>query len=423
MSQPRHILWINSAADWIGGCETYVRSVAAELSARGYRNTLLYDPNQPFRSEFAASFEAAFPLVDPALQIEQLRPDIVYVHRLANERLSAEITRGPARTLRFLHDHRLFCLREHKYTTLGNQTCTRVTGWNCYACLGCFHRSQGSLPIGVRTLGELRREQRGLRAYDRLIVGSDYFRDHLLRHGFESKQVVTTELFARRRDVEEATVRIPGRLVFAGTLVRGKGLGVLLHALRDVTRPWSLDVLGQGRQQSALEQLARTLGIDQQVRFLGACDGAAVLRHLAQAQALVFPSITPETFGLVGVEALSVGTPVIASDVGGIRQWLDHGRNGLLVPPNDSQALTHAIDRLLADPQQAAQWGQHGYQQSTARWTLSRGVDAIEAVMRGLFAPDTTSPIQPTAHDSIAESLGPMPWHDYPTTCTPEAVR
>ncbi|MCQ6458653.1 glycosyltransferase family 4 protein, partial [Vibrio parahaemolyticus] len=74
-----------------------------------------------------------------------------------------------------------------------------------------------------------------------------------------------------------------------------------------------------------------------------------VASYYGRAQFVVMPSRMPEPFGLVGLEAMAAGVPVIASDVGGVREWLEDGRNGIAVPFGDAAAMAAAMDRLATD--------------------------------------------------------------------------
>lgn len=381
----RHLVWINSAADFVGGCETYVHEVARALAKRGYRNTLLYDLAQPFSSRFASAFDAVFPLVEPDRQLARLKADAIFVHRLSDESVVESIAKLPAIKLRFLHDHRLFCLREHKYTTLTHTTCTRTTGLGCYACLGCFHRGSGYSPITFRSLSSLQKQQQALRVFDRLLVGSDYFRDHVIQHGFEPERVTRVGLFARPQTDRVTVPQVKGRIAFAGTMVRAKGVSVLLRAAALLKGEWSLVLAGQGRQLTRFQQLAKSLQIAERVEFAGALDGDTLATLMASSQMLAFPSITPETFGLVGIEALAQQIPVIASRVGGIGQWLKHEVNGLLVEPNQVESLRSAMQRLLDSDELRTRLGSAGLQ-TAAEWTLEQAVDDLETNLDRLFA-------------------------------------
>ncbi len=136
-------------------------------------------------------------------------------------------------------------------------------------------------------------------------------------------------------------------LAFAGRLGPQKSLAVALDAVAtapDVT----LAIAGDGPERSVLEDRVRSLGLDGRVRFLGSLDRDRVLRlfHAADASLL---SSSWENLPHTVVESLAVGTPVIATAVGGVPEVVRHEENGLLVPPNDAGALAEAIRRFFAD--------------------------------------------------------------------------
>jgi len=136
-------------------------------------------------------------------------------------------------------------------------------------------------------------------------------------------------------------------LAFAGRLVAQKDLRTLLAALADVPGV-RLALLGDGPERPALEREAGRLGIGERVRFLGGGDRDAVLRLFAAADAAVLSS-SWENFPHTVVEALAVGTPVVATAVGGVPEVVRDGENGLLVEPHDPAALAGALRRIADD--------------------------------------------------------------------------
>ena len=133
----------------------------------------------------------------------------------------------------------------------------------------------------------------------------------------------------------------PLRLVCVGRLAREKGFGVLLDAMRMLDVPVSLDVFGDGPSRAELESAAR--GLD--VTFHGFRPRAELADALASAHALAVPSLR-EGLGMVALEALAVGRPVIASGTGGLVEVVVDGDDGILVPPGDPVALAAALRRL-----------------------------------------------------------------------------
>jgi glycosyltransferase involved in cell wall biosynthesis len=134
---------------------------------------------------------------------------------------------------------------------------------------------------------------------------------------------------------------------FAGRLTAQKALPSLLEALARV-RVGRLLLLGEGPELPGLEARVATLGLGTRVRFLGAGDRDAVLRLFAGADVAILPSAWENAPHTV-VEALAVGTPVIATAVGGVPEVVRDGVNGLLVPPGDADALAEALSRIGED--------------------------------------------------------------------------
>jgi glycosyltransferase involved in cell wall biosynthesis len=126
-----------------------------------------------------------------------------------------------------------------------------------------------------------------------------------------------------------------------------KGMDVLLRAFASAFRAdprVRLDIGGDGSEREALQAMVRELGLSDQVRFLGVLDRAQVLELIATADALVLPS-RYETFGIVLIEALALGKPVIATRCGG-PESIVREQDGLLVPTDDVAALAQALRRL-----------------------------------------------------------------------------
>ncbi len=152
-------------------------------------------------------------------------------------------------------------------------------------------------------------------------------------------------------------------LLFVGRLRIRKGVEVLLEALRRLDGEDSqarLLIAGDGEHRAALESAMRRLELQDRVRFLGRCDGGRVRRLLRDgARALVVPSIY-EGMPLVILEAMEAGVPVVASAVSGIPEVVEDGRTGWLVPPEDPQALAHALRHAWRDPAEARRRGGAG---------------------------------------------------------------
>ncbi|MER3409103.1 MAG: hypothetical protein C4306_03150 [Thermoleophilia bacterium] len=189
----------------------------------------------------------------------------------------------------------------------------------------------------------------------RVICPSAYLRDLALAWGVPAGRLVvcpnpTPEIppLPERGAAREALGEDRPLLVFAGRIGRQKALEVALAAVAQVEGV-SFLVAGEGPERAAMERRAQALGLGDRVRFLGPLPRQRVLELFRAADATVLSS-TWENFPHAVIESLAVGTPVIATRVGGVAEVVEEGVNGLLVPPGDAQALAQAIRRLLAEP-------------------------------------------------------------------------
>jgi glycosyltransferase involved in cell wall biosynthesis len=146
-----------------------------------------------------------------------------------------------------------------------------------------------------------------------------------------------------------ATMPAPAVVLFVGRLVRRNGWRVLLDAWRDAALHGraELHLIGSGPDEQRIRDIAGSL---HNVRVLGHVSDDRLADQYRAARVVVVPSTAGEGFGLVAAEALACGTPVVASDQGGLAEVVRHGEDGLLVAPGDPFALACALQLLLEDP-------------------------------------------------------------------------
>jgi phosphatidyl-myo-inositol dimannoside synthase len=157
------------------------------------------------------------------------------------------------------------------------------------------------------------------------------------------------------------------RVLFVGRLVERKGVRHLIDAMGKLAPDLGAElvIVGDGPERAALERLAGGTGLEGRIAFRGRVPEAELKAAYGAASVLVLPAIVDsrgdtEGLGVVLLEAMSYGVPVVGSHVGGITDIVTDGETGLLVRPGDPAALAQALDRLARDRSLAARLGEAG---------------------------------------------------------------
>lgn len=177
----------------------------------------------------------------------------------------------------------------------------------------------------------------------------------------------------------------PPILLAFGRLSQEKGFDTAIRAFALLKKSGSnarLIIAGGGPQRLALEKLASELELGSSIQFTGILTEEEVIAAFNQATLVIVPSLI-ESFGLVILEAMQHSRPVIASRVEGVPEVVDDGETGLLVPPQDPEALCQAIQALLKDPERAIQMGIRGRERAM-KFTIQQNVAQYEDLYREL---------------------------------------
>ena len=297
--------------------------------------------------------------------VNDFKPDVIHIHNVVDPALTAAAARL-APCVAIVQDHRPFCPGQGMITP-GGEPCTRPLGPHCAAC---FDDMQYYRALAALT----RRRLKSLGLMQRVLVLSQYMAAMLVRAGLRPESVSVLPPFVHR--ITARPTGDPGGYhLLACRLVRHKGVAVALDAagMMPADSP-PLWVAGSGPMQDEIAALARNSG--GRIVFKGWQDRRGMSNLLAGARSLWLPSLWAEPFGIVGLEALHLGVPAIASDVGGVGDWLDHGKSGYIVPPGDAAALAAAAG-LLDDGPTAQKLGANGLSSVRARFDPSDLMDRL----------------------------------------------
>jgi glycosyltransferase involved in cell wall biosynthesis len=353
----------------IGGGDLYVERILEPLERIGIQSSVAYFNCNPGRSwshlktyhipelmHFSGSARNGVARLREV--IRELQPEAAFVHFLPNENIGLALVRTLP-TVYYALDYQAICPAGTQWLRVPNQPCGRTVGLACLISAytaGCYTRRPRPLFAAYH---HTRATHHWLR-HACILVPSRFSQKRFLAAGFAAEQlfILPLPIYTTSRVPTALHSVRPPIILFAGRLVREKGLDDLLHALASLTHlAWRLVIAGDGPERETYQALALQLGLSERVEFLGWLNDSGLDYLYTQAAFMVVPSRWPEPFGMVGPEAMVRGLPVIAYATGGIQDWLIDGETGLAVSPGDLSSLSQAIRRLLEDPDLRRQMG------------------------------------------------------------------
>jgi len=373
----RRILFLGEFTGFAGGIERYAWRTACLLRRNGFQ--IDWCGRTPARDE--ALFGSGFDRI--LLPEELLAGDMDYglaaLHKLPELSFLNALRRHFGERLVFwAHDHDLYCPRRHYYTPFGRINCHRA-----YAPCRCALCARISSPRSWKYLraghGALLRELRGHHA----VVLSHFMGGNLLRNGFSSEKIhLLYPVIETAEPVGSVSAENgPLKILFLGQLIRGKGADLLLDALERLAIPWQAQLAGEGSDRGLLEDRVKSSPRlrDRVVfsRWLTDPENA-----VKSCDVVVFPSRWQEPFGLSGAEGASCGKPVVAFDVGGVREWLDDGVTGFAVPEKDTAAMAEKLELLGCDPRLRREMSEAGRRLVGERFSSGRFLSCWDDLMK-----------------------------------------
>jgi glycosyltransferase involved in cell wall biosynthesis len=410
------ILIATTHRNMVGGVERYLQVLIPGLMDRGHQLGLLYE----------SSFDAASESIDPAGarlaawratratreevlgRVAEWRPEVVYSQGLEDGDLEDSILQS-YRAVLYAHNYFGTCIsgrKCHAFPVL--QPCERRFG---PACLALYYprRCGGLNPATMLRMYERQSKSRArFSRWQALLVASRHMYQEFQNNGVRPDQLhlmplpmdydIGTAAPAAKQDSEDLT-----RILFMGRLTDIKGADYLVRATaqasRQLDRSLTLTLAGDGPELARVQALAQALGVS--IRHAGWVRGTEKAQLLRDTDLLVAPSVWPEPFGLVGIEAGLQGVPAAAFGVGGIPDWLIPGVTGELAPgdPPTTEGLAAAMARALAD-REHYQWLSRGAREMARRFTLESHLDLLDPILANCVSAGSAAELsQPAARE------------------------
>lgn len=319
--------------------------------------------------------------------IADTKPDIAHLHNIYHQLSPSVLTalkKAGIPTILTLHDPKLIC---SNYLLLrnGREVCERCAGkWYHHAVLNrCVKDSRASSLVCAvegtihRLLGSYERNT------DLFITPSRWLKDKMVEHGrLKAGQV---EVLYNYADTKSFTPNYtPGDYgLFLGKVESFKGVLTLLEACKLVP-DFEIRFAGRGTLLDEGRRIAADGGL--RVSFLGFQTGDDLNRQISESRFVLLPAEWYENCPMVILEAFSAGKPVIASNMGGIPELIDHGVDGLIFEAGNAEELASCIRQLAADPDLASEMGRRGRAKVEERFSIQAYMQSLLGIYERLLA-------------------------------------
>ncbi len=378
------ILFVHERFGSLGGAEANALITASELKLKGHHIGLLHGfTTRTGEAKWREVFEARYSLdsFDVGSALRDFSPDVVYVHKMADLGVVKDLVESGLPLVRMVHDHDIYCMRSYKYFYRSREICTRAASLYCVFGCGAFiaKNREGRFPLKYVSYSEKKREIALNQKFDRMITVTDFMKSELVKNGFNPERIEIHPPVPRPGDANlRSTFSDRNLIVYAGQIIRGKGVDVLLESLALLEMPFECIVLGEGNHREYCQNLARKLGLADRVHFKGFVPQEELKSYYRECSVVALSSVWPEPIATIGLEVMRYALPVVGFDAGGINDWLHDGVNGFLVPWMDRRAFAASLTKLLRDKQLARSMGERGLEIVSRKYDFAEYIDGLE---------------------------------------------
>lgn len=390
------ILFVHERYGALAGAEANLHITATELGRLGHTVGILHGPstlkneaawNQTFPHRHALHCNSNASQV--ARTLREFQPGVIYVHKMADLEVIQALVESGVPLVRMVHDHDIYCMRSYKYDYFTREICTRGVGIHCVtSCLASVARNpEGGFPLKWVSYTAKKREVALNQSFHRMVVVTSFMRDELLNNGFDPQRIEIHAPVPRMGDPAlRSSFSDRNLILYAGQIIRGKGVDVLLESLALLDVPFECVILGDGNHRAHCEALSRKLGLTDRVTFKGFVPQEELKAYYRDCTAVALSSVWPEPIATIGLEVMRYALPIVAFDAGGIRDWLADGHNGYLVPWMDRHKYADRLKDLLVDKTLARRLGANGLQLVSERYDFQRYILDLERMFGEVIA-------------------------------------
>jgi len=316
--------------------------------------------------------------------IEEFKPDVVHLHNIYHHLTTSilkPIRESKTACVQTLHDYKLACPNYKMF--VNGSICERCKGGHYLEAVKnkCLFGGLAGNVLAALEMGLAKSTQAYESTVKTFICPSRFMRDKMGEWGEPPGKLT---YLPNPVDVPSETPpdRCTGPFVYIGRLYPEKGIEVLVRAVANLPAA-RLDIVGDGILRQSLENLIVDLRAADRIRLLGFKTGQELTDIRNGARALCVPSIWYENAPLTVLEAMAVGLPVIASDIGGLPELVEDGVSGFLAKPSDVDGWMEALEQMESfTVEQRREMGNAGREFVTKKMNWDEHVSKLEELYR-----------------------------------------
>lgn len=313
--------------------------------------------------------------------LRDFQPDIVHVHNVYHQlspSIFSPVKKAGIPLVMTLHDYKLVSPNYSLFVR--GKIWEETGGWRCILDRAVHDSFLRSTLCAIETW-----THRALGLYaqvDLFFSPSLFLKEKYYELGFRGEIRYLPNALLSKVALPVAVERDPNLFLFFGRLSSEKGVDQLLRAWPSVRSPYRLKIVGEGPEKEALMKLAQELGIRERIEFAGALYGIHLERAKAEAEAVILPSRWYENMPYALLESLQAGSVVIASRLGGMAERIQHGVNGFLFDPENTEELAWLMNDLVKlDLEKTREAARESVDDMAPAYVLAELVSAYEELL------------------------------------------
>jgi glycosyltransferase involved in cell wall biosynthesis len=354
------ILHIHENVDIRGGSEVYIRDVMEELYKRGIGSIFLVVEKVKSHYKVYVNRILVCDIHQRKLTktltdiLKDYRIDIAHIHGITDTQIIKYFL-SRYKVIRMMHEPRLVCPGQGKFWAVQGKPCKKKYGLHCLFHAYSQRCLMSRMPLNVvkSYLNTQFEVKTASYIYKAIVVMSIYIKSEAIKAGIPAEKIILNPYFTKFKLPFSPFESKSKHFLFIGRLAEYKGVSYLLNAMYSILNKYNdvyLNIVGDGFLYSDIETFIFEKQLEGRIILEKWKSSEEISQLMKESYCILFPSIYPEAFGLVGIEAAMHSKPVIAFNSGGISTWLINDYNGYLLDEISVTNFSRSIEQIINIP-------------------------------------------------------------------------